>query len=59
VRWTRDIARCDALGEYIDGELFPGAAVQSDDQIDDYIRRSVHSSNAIVGTCKVGGRREI
>lgn len=54
VRWTRDIARCDALGEYIDGELFPGAAVQSDDQIDDYIRRSVHSSNAIVGTCKMG-----
>ena len=30
------------------------AAVDSDAAIDEYIRGSIHSSNAIVGTCKVG-----
>ena len=29
------------------------APVVSDDDIDSYIRRTIHSSNAIVGTCRV------
>ena len=32
---------------------WPGPAAESDDAIDEYIRRTIHSSNAIVGTCKV------
>lgn len=31
-------------------------AVENDAAIDEYIRGSIHSSNAIVGTCKVSGR---
>ena len=34
----------------------PAFAVESDAAIDEYIRGSIHSSNAIVGTCKVSGR---
>lgn len=41
-----------ALGSRI--LLWSVCAVVSDDQIDEYIRRSIHSSNAITGTCKVG-----
>ncbi|EFN50890.1 hypothetical protein CHLNCDRAFT_28598 [Chlorella variabilis] len=54
IHWARDVARSSALSEYLDGELFPGSGVVSDDQIDEYIRRSIHSSNAITGTCKMG-----
>lgn len=35
-------------------EEFPGNAIQNDDDIDAYIRRSVHSGNALVGTCALG-----
>lgn len=27
---------------------------QSDAQVDEYIRQTLHSGNAIVGTCKIG-----
>nr|WGL47427.1 fatty acid photodecarboxylase [Chlorella sorokiniana] len=55
VHWARELARQGPLAEYLSGELFPGSAVDSDAAIDEYIRGSIHSSNAIVGTCKMGG----
>lgn len=54
IKLARKIASCDALAEYLDGELFPGDDVGTDSAMDGYIRRTVHSSNAIVGTCKMG-----
>ena len=35
-------------------ETFPGADVRTDEQIDEYIRGTLHTSNALVGTCKMG-----
>ena len=35
-------------------EVFPGPSIQSDADIEEYIRNSVHTSNAIVGTCRMG-----
>ena len=35
-------------------ELFPGASVSSDDAIEEYVRKTIHSSNALVGTCRLG-----
>jgi len=32
----------------------PLPSSQSDAQVDDYIRKTLHSGNAIVGTCKMG-----
>lgn len=40
--------------EYLGQEVFPGPGVQTDDQIDEYIRNSLHTSNALTGTCKMG-----
>ncbi|GMI07569.1 hypothetical protein TrVE_jg1756 [Triparma verrucosa] len=40
--------------EYVGEEIFPGKDVQSDAEIDQYIRDSVHTANALVGTCKMG-----
>ncbi|KAI7844723.1 hypothetical protein COHA_001810 [Chlorella ohadii] len=54
VHWARELARQGPLAEYLSGELFPGSAVENDAAIDEYIRGSIHSSNAIVGTCKMG-----
>lgn len=54
VKIARKMAASDVFSEWLEGEVFPGPDVTRDDAIDDYIRRSVHSSNAIVGTCKMG-----
>ncbi|PSC67760.1 glucose-methanol-choline oxidoreductase [Micractinium conductrix] len=58
VHWARDLASSGPLSEFLEGELFPGSQVVSDDDIDSYIRRTIHSSNAIVGTCRMGAAGE-
>lgn len=40
-------------GEYLGEEVYPGPDVQTDAQIDEYIRNSLHTSNALTGTCKM------
>jgi choline dehydrogenase-like flavoprotein len=40
--------------EYLGEEVFPGKDVQSDAQIDEYIKNTIHTSNALTGTCKMG-----
>jgi choline dehydrogenase-like flavoprotein len=32
----------------------PVGTAQSDEEVDKYIRKTLHSGNAIVGTCKMG-----
>jgi len=54
LRLGRRIAQQPAFQEYIGKEVFPGVEVQTDDQLDAYIRESVHTANAIVGTCRMG-----
>ena len=46
------------LNGFLSGEGFPGANLKSDDQLDEYIRQTVHSANAIVGSCRMGPRQE-
>jgi choline dehydrogenase-like flavoprotein len=40
--------------EYLGEEVFPGVSVQTDEEIDEYIKNSVHTANALTGTCKMG-----
>lgn len=54
LRISRAIAAEQPLAEYLEEERFPGASISDDAAIDDYIRASVHSGNALVGTCKMG-----
>jgi len=52
---ARELASGSAFSEYIEGEAFPGPSVATNDEaLEDYVRRSIHSSNAIVGTCRMG-----
>eukprot|EP00887_Chlorella_sp_A99_P006628 scaffold3.g6628.t1 len=54
IKLARQLAATKAFGEYLEGELFPGAGVKTEDEVEAYIRGTVHSSNAIVGTARMG-----
>ena len=50
----RKILAARAFDGYRGEELFPGAAVQSDDELRDFIRRRAETIYHPVGTCKMG-----
>ena len=54
MKLSREMAGAPAFKQYVKEELWPGSGVQSDDQIDEYIRSSLHSANAVVGSCRMG-----
>ncbi|GLC45037.1 hypothetical protein PLESTB_001461800 [Pleodorina starrii] len=54
VRMAREIAAQEPLRKYLQEETFPGERASSDKDIEEYVRRTVHSGNALVGTCAMG-----
>jgi choline dehydrogenase len=54
VRMVRDIIRQKALGLYRGPEMMPGAAVQTDSEIDAFIREKGETIYHPVGTCRMG-----
>lgn len=54
VKLTRDIFRQKAFDVYRGPELMPGVDVQSDDEIDAWIRKTAETIYHPVGTCKMG-----
>jgi choline dehydrogenase len=54
VRLTREILAQPALDAYRGEELNPGAALQSDEDIDAWVRRGVETCYHPVGTCRMG-----
>jgi choline dehydrogenase-like flavoprotein len=54
LRLSRKLAATDAWSALLEDEMHPGQSVQQDDQIDGYIRKTLHSANALVGTCALG-----
>lgn len=60
IRVARELATTAPLADFLstDQELFPGAGTGGDAELEEYVRRSVHSSNAIVGTCQMGASAE-
>jgi choline dehydrogenase len=54
VRLTREILRQRALDAYRGEELNPGAGVQSDAQIDAWVRQGVETCYHPVGSCRMG-----
>jgi choline dehydrogenase len=57
VRLTREIFAQAAFDPYRGAEMQPGPEVQSEDEIDDFIRRKVESAFHPCGTCRMGGDR--
>ena len=54
IRLTREIFRQPAMRKYAGPEIQPGKDVESDEQIDAFIRRHCESAYHPCGTCKMG-----
>ena len=54
LRLGRQLASQSAFDDVRDDEAWPCLDLDDDDALDDYIRRTVHSANALAGTCKMG-----
>lgn len=54
IRINREIAAQPALAEVTKREIYPGPEVQSDEELADYVRRTVGTYHHQVGTCKMG-----
>lgn len=53
-RLSRDLLRQPALARYTGEELFPGAAVEDDKDLEAWLRQTCHSSYHPCGTCRMG-----
>jgi choline dehydrogenase len=54
IRLTREIFATDPIAGYVDHEIQPGAAAQSDDAIDAVVREHAESAYHPCGTCRMG-----
>jgi len=54
VRLTREIIEQPAFDEYRDGEIQPGKEIQTDEQIDTFVRQAVESAYHPSCSCKMG-----
>lgn len=54
VRLTREIIGQPAFDEYRDGEIQPGEQIQSDEEIDAFVRQTVESAYHPSCSCKMG-----
>ena len=54
VRLTREVFAQDAMKPFVKHEIQPGEALQSDDEIDSFIREHAESAYHPCGTCKMG-----
>ncbi|WP_306141173.1 choline dehydrogenase [Roseibium sp. MMSF_3412] len=56
IRLTREIFGQDAFADYRGKEIQPGDEVQSDEQLNDFIREHVESAYHPCGTCRMGAK---
>ena len=54
LRWARDLAAQPELAKYIEHELEPGEALQSDEELLEFARETGGTIYHPVGTCKMG-----
>eukprot|EP00929_Paragymnodinium_shiwhaense_P049575 TRINITY_DN24_c0_g2_i1.p1 TRINITY_DN24_c0_g2~~TRINITY_DN24_c0_g2_i1.p1 ORF type:complete len:625 (+),score=141.31 TRINITY_DN24_c0_g2_i1:58-1932(+) len=54
IRLGRKLAKQPAFADHLGPEIFPGAHVQTDAELDAYISDSAHTANALAGTCRMG-----
>jgi len=53
-RLSRELLRQSALSRYTGKELFPGDDVNTDEELEDWLRHTCHSSYHPCGTCRMG-----
>ncbi|MDE9450874.1 choline dehydrogenase [Aliiroseovarius sp. Z3] len=54
IRLTREIFSQDAFKDHVKHEIQPGNALQTDDEIDSFIREHAESAYHPCGTCRIG-----
>jgi choline dehydrogenase len=54
LRWTRNFVRQGELADHVGDEIFPSAAIQTDEALDAYIRQTVTTGQHPTSTCKMG-----
>ncbi|GHE90237.1 choline dehydrogenase [Aliiroseovarius zhejiangensis] len=54
IRLTREIFAQDAFKDHVKHEIQPGSALQTDDEIDGFIRDHAESAYHPCGTCRIG-----
>ncbi|MEO9824348.1 MAG: choline dehydrogenase [Paracoccaceae bacterium] len=54
IRLTREIFAQPAFAPYVRSEIMPGAEVQSDAALDDFVRENAESAYHACGTCRIG-----
>jgi choline dehydrogenase len=59
VKLSRKVFAQPAFDSYRGEELFPGAAIQSDAEIVEFIRRKAESIYHPIGTCKMGAADDV
>ena len=58
VRLSREVIQQEAMDLYRGNEIQPGAAVSSDEQIDEFVRSSVESAYHPCGSCRMGDEND-
>ena len=59
IRLTREILNQPAFDAYRNGEIQPGDAIQTDEQIDGWVRENVESAYHPSCTCKMGSNDDV
>ena len=59
IRLTREIFARPAMAEYRGAEIAPGAAAQSDEALDAFVRDNVESAYHPCGTCRMGAPDDV
>lgn len=54
VKLGRMLGNRPEWAEFLGEEVYPGPSVQTDEDLDEYIKNSLHTANALIGTCKMG-----
>ncbi|GAB1362535.1 choline dehydrogenase [Rhodobacter sp.] len=54
IRLTREVFAQDAMKPFVKSEIQPGAAAQTDAELDDFLRDHVESAYHPCGTCRMG-----
>jgi len=54
IKLARKLVSSKAFDKYRGFEVYPGPDITTDEQIDNYIKSTVHTANALVGTCRMG-----
>ena len=53
-RFTREFFRAAPLSQWIEAELMPGAGVQSDEEVDAFVRNAIQTAGHPTSTCAMG-----